>query len=90
MFSDPPEFGEIRTGWYQENNEWWLTFGALRKEFHNSGRKIGEVTATTHRGQPNEGKLRTTTLFNKYSGRSFVVYSLDDTLCLMRHVSTGK
>jgi len=78
LVSDPPVFPEIRQGWYQIDNEWWLTWEALQKEYHTTGQKIAEITLTTRKGGANEGRLRTVVRFNKYSERGFVLYSLDD------------
>ena len=75
---EPPAFGEIRDGWYQCGNEWYLTRDALQKQFHIAGRKLAKITATTHRGGVNEGKLRVVIRNNPNNGKSFIVYSLDD------------
>jgi len=78
LVSDPPEFGEVRDGWYQLNGEWWLTWDALKKEFETTGKKIAEITITTRKGEVNEGRLRTTIGRNRYNNRAFVLYSFDD------------
>jgi hypothetical protein len=77
--SDPPAFGEVRDGWYEENpNDWFLTWDALCKEYHTAGKKIAEVTVTTRQGRINKGRLRTAIKLNPHNNKYFIVYSLDD------------
>ena len=83
---DPPKFGEVRRGWYHLNSEWWLTWDALQKAFETTGKKIAEVTLTTHKGGANEGRLRTTIGRNPYNNKAFILYSLDDMQMLFQEL----
>jgi hypothetical protein len=48
--SKTPAFGEIRAGWYEIENKWFLTWDALQKEFKLSAKNLAKITATTSKG----------------------------------------
>lgn len=67
MLSDPPAYGEIRTGWYQIDGYWYLTLAAAKKE----------LGVTTKQFEKHLLGVATETLVNQYNERPFIVYSLE-------------
>lgn len=86
MVSDPPQFGEIREGWYEIDNEWWLTRDAVLKEFKLSNKQLSAMVLATRNRTSGDPRLRTTIGRNPYNDRAFVLYSLDDLTVLWQEM----
>lgn len=77
MVLDPPEeYKEIRYGWYQIDDEWWITKGAVAEALETTTKKAEEFFLK------NKDNINTTTEVNKYNGRTFTLYSYDDLVYL--------
>jgi len=61
-----PERYGIPRGWYQPDDDWYLTFDALMKELKMPKKKLLEILK--------DKKVKTQTLQNRYNSRLFTVY----------------